>query len=325
MKIYSLLFVIITLVFILAPAAAVRRSPEAKTTAPNVETESSSAVSADEDDVIKVFRSADSKVEVVSELEYVVGALAAEMPPTYHEEALKAQAVACYTYALYNKMQQLQSPTKALSGAYLTDTTNHQGYLSKDERFEKWGDKAEAYEEKTETAVREVLGKALTYDGELIVAAFHAICSGKTESAKVVWGEDVPYLQSVISDGDRLSPDYSDTLVLTKEQFEQLLSIDSDKDAAEWVGDIETADSGVVISIEICGKKFSGSDVRTALGLRSCAFTIKYDDGSFSVKTVGYGHFVGMSQYGADYMARQGAKWEEIAMHYYSGITITDV
>jgi stage II sporulation protein D len=330
MKIYGILFVIITLVYILAPSVAVDRDKAAKphtTTEKETQSVSEDCAPSEDGEVIKVFRVGGEAVETVSELEYLVGAVAAEMPAGYHEEALKAQAVACYTYALYNKARQERSPDKNLAGAYLSDsTTEHQGYISASERREKWGDKCDAYENKTEKAVKEVLRKALVYDGEYAMAVFHSICSGRTESAMVVWGDDVPYLRGVVSDGDKLSPDYSDTLALTAEQFCELMSLKKvGAEPSEWIGESKTSESGIVTSIEICTQSFTGADVRKSLGLRSSAFIISYSDGAFTVKTLGHGHFVGLSQYGADYMARQGSSWEDILKHYYTGVTITDV
>jgi len=242
MKIYGILLVIITLVYILAPAVAVDRKEAEKSTAVSeTETQKKTEASAetDEGDVIKVFRVGGDIVETVSQLEYLVGAVAAEMPVGYHEEALKAQAVACFTYALYNKAQQEKTPDKGLSGAYLSDsTTEHQGYLSASERRDKWGEKYDDYEDKIEKAAKEVLRKALVCDGEYIIAAFHSICSGRTESAKVVWGEEISYLKSVVSDGDKLSPDFSDTIALTTEQFCELLSLKkTDAEPSKWLGE----------------------------------------------------------------------------------------
>ncbi|MCL2508335.1 MAG: stage II sporulation protein D [Oscillospiraceae bacterium] len=341
MKIYGILLVLVTLIFILAPIAAVEKAGDEPETSqsesiPGVSTqrdgpaEQGASYPSPDGGAIKVLRSFSETVETLSETDYLIGAVAAEMPVTYHAEALKAQAIACYTYALYNKSLQEADPSDSLKGAHLSDSpSRHQGYLSPAERREKWGDKADAYEDRIRLAVMEVQGKALTYDGAYIMAAFHALCPGKTESAKVVWGKEYPYLQSVVSAGDKLSPDYSDTLVLTKAQFAQLLSsvpgAEFTGDASKWVSGAETSGSGIVTSVKVGGAKVSGTDIRTALGLRSAAFTIDYADGSFTVKTTGYGHFVGMSQYGADYMARQGFTWEDIVRHYYMGIMITNV
>jgi len=337
MKIYGILLALITLIFLLAPLAAVELKGDEPERSTEVSGQSESpagsatggaAQPTTDDGAIKVFRSLSETVETLSATDYVIGAVAAEMPAEYHAEALKAQAVACYTYALYNKAARESDPVASMQGAHLTDSpSKHQGYLSPQERREKWGEKADAYEDRIRLAVMEVQGRALTYDGEPILAAFHELCSGRTESAKTVWGQDYPYLQSEVSPGDKLSPDYADTLVLTKEQFAALLSsidgADFTGDASKWVSGAETADSGIVTGVKVGGKKVSGSEIRTALGLRSAAFTVDYAGGKFTIKTVGHGHFVGMSQYGADYMARQGFTWQDILKHYYAGVVIT--
>ena len=167
-----------------------------------------------ESGAISVMKSESGKVEKTDIKEYTVGALAAEMSMECHNEALKAQAVACYTYALYCKGKGNKDD---LNGADISDDSKtHQGYLNKDARKKKWGDKYADYEEKAEELVGEVLGKRMTYDGDPILAAYHDICSGKTESAKTVWGEDIAYLQSVTSDGDRLAPNYEPVIGLDK-------------------------------------------------------------------------------------------------------------
>ncbi len=263
-----------------------------------------------------------NKVVEMSELEYICGAVACEMPVTYHEEALKAQAIACYTYAVKAKREQEESPDKSLNGAYLSsDYSIHQGFKTKEQLKEQWGDKYDAYYNKIESCVKSVIGKVITYDGELITAAYHAISSGKTESAAVVWGGNIPYLVSVNSAGDRLSPEYASTLVLTSEQFKTLASklqgVILSGDPSTWVTAPTVSDAGTVTSIKIGEKSFDGSAVRSAFSLRSNCFTIDYKNGSFTFNVVGYGHCVGMSQYGADYMSRQGSNYAEILTHYY--------
>ncbi|NLB36122.1 MAG: stage II sporulation protein D [Clostridiales bacterium] len=276
---------------------------------------------------IKVLRTVSGTVETLSELEYVVGAVAAEMPASYHEQALMAQAVACYTYAQRMKLQQSESPDSTLKGAAISDeSTSHQGYLSAAERKTKWGDKYDEYEKKIENAASQVLGQVMTYEKVPIIAAFHAICPGRTEEATVFWGQSIPYLVSVKSDGDKLSPDYTDTLALTCEQFKQALTkiegVTLGDDLTKWVSEIKTSPVGTVTSIKIGSKVLTGKQVRTALELKSNVFTISLTNKSFTIKTTGYGHAVGMSQYGADFMARQGSKYDEILKHYYSGITL---
>ena len=170
-----------------------------------------------EENVITVFLSDTKKNLTVSEFEYVCGSVAAEMPLMYHEEALKAQAIACYTNSLRLKNSKNKS---AINGADISDNpATHQGYLTREERKEKWGDDYQKYESKLETIVKAVESEYLTYNGEYCLCAFSAICTGTTESAENVWGEKIPYLVSVKSSGDTLSPQYSSTNTFTKSQF----------------------------------------------------------------------------------------------------------
>lgn len=274
--------------------------------------------------VISVMKSESGKVEKIDIKEYTVGALAAEMDMNSHEEALKAQAVACYTYVLYCRERE---NNEELNGADISDDSKvHQGYLNKDGRKKKWGDKYEEYEKKAEKLVDEILGKKMTYYGKPILAAYHDLCSGRTESAKTVWGEDIAYLQSVTSDGDRLSPDYEKTLGFDKEKFKTAIQtidgIELPENCEKWLGKTDKTDTGFVRSVEIGGTKADGNDIKKALGISSRNFSISYKNGKFTVKTIGNGHMVGMSQYGADYMARQGSDWQEILKHYYTDIKI---
>lgn len=276
---------------------------------------------------IKVLLTEENKTVTVSMNEYLIGALASEMTPLYHTEALKAQAAICRTYAEKMIEQQKENPSSELKGADITDdSSKHQGYITMDERKKKFGEQFETYEKKLSDAVKEAGGYIVTYNGELITAAFHAISSGQTESSKNLWGSDLPYLQPVQSAGDRLSPDYASSVSLTDSQFKEkaanlkgaALSGDSDK----WIDKSTVSDSGTVLSITIGGKEFTGLEVREAMGLRSPCFTVKHENGSFVFSVTGYGHGAGMSQYGADYMARQGSSWQEIIKHYYKGVQI---
>lgn len=320
----GLILILLVLVLLVCPVAAMGgEKTDISETETSVE-KTQAAADVSEEDTILVLSSSTKKVSEIEMFEYVVGAVAAEMPATYHSQALRAQAVACYTYAL--KVRQNDSD-ESLGGAHISDSSDkHQGYIDKSARKEKWGDKYETYEKKIEEAVTDVLGKKLTFDGELITAAFHAISAGRTFSSEEVWGHEVAYLQSVTSAGDKLSPDYSRTVVFTHEQFKKAVkNLDGVKlgdDPEKWLGDIKKTDSGYVESVEIGGAKLTGVQVREALELRSSAFEIEYEDEIFRVTTNGYGHGVGMSQYGADYMARQGSKWDEILLHYYKGAKI---
>lgn len=329
MGIYKFIAVVTALAMILMPLAVLDSSqPDGKTDGEK-DNLSVEELTEEKSQAVKVFMSQDDLVLTVTSEEYLIGVLAAEMPPTYHEQALKAQAVAAYTYLLHKISEQDTKADASLKGAYLSnDSSTHQGYLTEEERKEKWGDKAESYEKKLQKAVSEVSGKVITYDGEPIIAAFHANNCGVTHSAKTVWGNDVPYLQSVKSVGDKLSPDCIKTVAITPKQFsESVSSLDGCElsgEAKNWIGKIKTDSHGYAESVEVGGSTYTGMALRDAIGLRSAVFTYEFKDGNLYFTTEGYGHGVGMSQYGADYMARQGSTWEEILKHYYKGVQIED-
>ena len=326
MGIYKFISVVIILAMVLIPLSALKTQPDGGTSSPITLSDGQSN-SAENPDAVKVFMTGDDLVLTITLQEYIVGVLAAEMPPTYHEQALKAQAVAAYTYLLYKKSEQEKSPDSALKGAYLSDSSaTHQGYLTEEERSEKWGEKADQYEKKLQRVVKDVNGKVITFEGKPIIAAFHANNSGVTHSAKTVWGGDVPYLQSVVSIGDKLSPDCVKTVAISAQEFSSLAGgIDGCElsgEAKNWVTDINTDKNGYVKTLSVGGSEITGMRLRDVIGLRSAVFTCEYKDGSFRFTTEGYGHGVGMSQYGADYMARQGSTWQEILKHYYTGVEI---
>ncbi|MBR2876768.1 MAG: stage II sporulation protein D [Clostridia bacterium] len=301
------------------PEKAVTKSADEAVKEDNSNSENTS------DDVITVFLSNSQENVTISEFEYICGSVAAEMPLMYHEEALKAQAVACYTNGLRLKNSGNKDD---INGADISnDTAVHQGYISKEERKEKWGDDYEKYESKLETVVNEVLGEYLTYDGQYCVAAFSAICTGTTESAENVWGGKVPYLVSVRSSGDTLSPAYSSTATFTKSQFISIMkdlgvAVSTKTNPEDIIGKAKTSKAGTVLKIKIAEKELTGEEIRNAFSLRSSAFKISATENEVTFKVSGYGHGVGMSQYGADYMARQGSTYKEILEHYYKGVTI---
>lgn len=306
-------------------------TPKADTSENALSSEASTnnTLSETDDKSITVFLSAREQTVSVSYFEYTCGSTAAEMPVTYEDEALKAQAVACFTNAL--RLKNANTKNEELAGADISDNTAvHQGYLSLDERREKWGEDFEKYEEKLENAVNCVLNKALTYKGELCTAAFCAISPGATESAENMWGSKVPYLVSVKSSGDTLSPDYSSTSRYSREQvakaLESLNIALKDGDMLEELIKIEkTSRAGTVLSVKIGTEHFSGEEVRNAFSLRSAAFTVKASKNALTFTVLGYGHGVGLSQYGANYMAKNGSDFEEILKHYYKGAQISDL
>lgn len=318
------------LAMIAVPVAALELS---EFSAKNVKHTFSSAISSEadgadgtENEVVKVMAKADGNIMTASVTEYLVGCVASEMPATYHEEALKAQAVAAYT----NLVRLRKNPDSSLNGADISDDPKkHQGYLSEEGQKEKWGDKYDRYHEKILAAVSEVAGQAVTYNSEPIVAAYCAISTGKTENALDIWGGELPYLVSVVSSGDKLSPDCSSTVVLSAEQFVSAVSGDAEiqlgDDPSAWIGSVERTEAGSVKTVVIGGKTVTGSKARNLFSLRSPAFSVEYSNGSFTFNVTGYGHLIGMSQYGADYMARNGSDYKSILSHYYTGTQIEKI
>lgn len=304
---------VLSAAMLLIPLTAIREKPDIPVT--NVSTDDSY------DGFISVMKTSEGIVEEVPEREYLVGALAAEADMSYHDEALKAQCVACYTYALYTRRN------KSDSGADITDNTQvHQGYLSKAERQKKWGDNFSKNEERATNIVESVLGEAIYYEDEPIMAAYHALNNGTTQSAQTVWKKSYPYLVQVESPGDKLSVDLTKAFDFTYEEFkEKITKIDGvtlGDDEEKWIGQIEKNTGGYVLGLYIGGSEVAGTDIRTALELRSSCFDVNKNEEKITIKTYGYGHLVGMSQYGADYMARQGSDYREILTHYYPNTNI---
>lgn len=323
MRTNLILCIIIAVAMILCPVAALGGG------AVNDELETepvSTQVISEEGEYISVMSSSNGKISRMGMREYIIGSVACEMSALYHSEALKAQAVASYTYAKKVREQNEKVKDSSLRDADITDSTDsHQGYISEKKRKEKWGEKFEEYEAKIEAAVDEVLGCYLTYNGETALAVYHSNSAGATQSAESLWGEEIPYLISVESPGDKLSPDYVSKSVFSEGKFKscaKACGATLSGDAEEWLSKIKKDDSGYLLSVCLGEKEISASEIRENFDLKSNCFEIEYSDGEFTVTCYGYGHGVGMSQYGADYMARQGSTYEEILAHYYPGTQI---
>ncbi len=256
------------------------------------------------------------EIKEIDQTEYIIGVVAAEMPANYEEEALKAQAVAAFTYAFKKKNDTTEKYD-------VTDSESFdQRYITKSERKEKWKDDFENYEKKVEKAVKSVSGQIIRYKNKPILAVYHSISSGKTEDAKTVWGSDYPYLKSVESVGDLLSDEYLSTVEFTVSDFTNILESLGAKpsgDASGFLGKSSKTSGGMVKTIKICGKSFKGTEIRKAFSLRSACFDIEYENSKFKFTVRGYGHMLGLSQNGANYMAKQGSDYKEILLWYYSG------
>lgn len=326
MKKYVTLIILSAIAMLCIPALMGRKSsPPDNTTVATTTITSAPVVTQPQGEFISVFRTAQNKSIKMDMFEYVCGSVAAEMPLAYNTEAIKAQAVACYTNALRQKASTTEGE------AHISDDIKlHQGYIDEAQRKEKWGEDFDKYEKKLKNAVLEVQGQAMLYENELCVAAFHAVSCGKTENSRNLWGSDIPYLVSRESPGDTTNNGYATTVSYNTEGFNKCLkalskdekSINSTKDIIKIT---KASPSGTVLQATINGKSYTGEQIRTAFSLRSPVFTVKTTDDTVTFNVKGYGHGVGMSQYGANCFANDGYTYDQILKHYYTGIEIKRV
>ncbi|NLT40617.1 MAG: stage II sporulation protein D [Clostridiales bacterium] len=265
----------------------------------------------------------DEGIISISLRDYLRGVLAAEMPVTFEPEALKAQAATARTYALYR----VDRGGVHEGADVCTDYSHCSAYVSDELLREKWAGEYEEKAARIQTAVDETDGMVIKYGSELIDAVFHSTSSGRTEAAVDVWGTERPYLQSVPSRGEESAPRFSGSVEIpTGELRELLLGViplaDLSVPVSQWFSDVVRSEAGSVKSIAVGGETVSGREIRALLGLNSANFTVTAGESKFIFTTVGYGHGVGMSQYGANYMAKTGSTYIEILEHYYSGVTV---
>ncbi len=251
--------------------------------------------------------------------DYIFGVVASEMPALYETEALKAQAVAAYTYALYKKHM-----NSALDYDLTNDPSLDQGFITRQAAREKWGENFAQYEQKIDSAVDDVSGIYISYNSSPILSAYHAISGGKTESSEDIWGKALPYLVPVDSIGDLMAKDYITSARFTADELKGALGgkCNISGDPSGWFGELSRSASGSIVSAMVCGTQISGADIRDCLSLRSSNFDILFADGCFEFTVKGYGHGIGMSQNGANYMAQQGSNYEEILLWYYKDCTL---
>lgn len=278
---------------------------------------------------IKLLHADTKKVEEIDLDQYLYGVVSAEMPASFEAEALKAQAVVARTYTLYKIVNNDGKHEKA---DICDDSTCCQAWISKEDRLEKWDeDNRDEYWNKIVKAVNETQGKIVTYEGKPINAFFHSNSGGKTEAPINVWGgSGYPYLQSVSTAGEDAYSQYSSEASFSKEEFEEKIKeVHSDfkinykeKDCIKIE---EYTDGDRVKTIKIGNLELSGVEVRNILGLRSANFTVTVDDDKIEFKVTGYGHGVGMSQTGADSLAKEGKTYEDIIHHFYTGVEIVDM
>lgn len=272
--------------------------------------------STQEESNVRVLQASSGNIITVDINEYLIGAVASEMPASFDEEALKAQAVACYTYLLWTR-KNADNPEKAISD--ITDDSNiHQGFSDKSRLKEMWGKKYDLYYQKISDAVESVKDEYIQYNGEPINAVFHGLSYGKTNSSEEIWSEALPYLISVEAPGDKLSSDLISEYKTTKSKLLQAAKAsDTDEIIVE-----EKTKNGFIRSLRIGSRIFSSAEIRSLLSLKSPNFTIKINGENVIFTLHGKGHGLGMSQYSADFMARQGSDYKDILLHFYPGTEI---
>ncbi|MEK3888497.1 stage II sporulation protein D [Bacillus sp. FSL K6-3431] len=272
---------------------------------------------------VGVLRSATNNIEKLPIEEYVIGVVASEMPANFEPEALKAQALTARTYITSHLLN--ADNANLPEGADVADTVNYQVYKDKSELKKSWGKNYDSNYKKVANAVKQTQDKILTYEEKPITASFFSASNGFTENAEDYWENQVPYLKSVESPWDsKESPEFESQISLSTKEFEQKLGVDIGKGAD--VGRIIARTPGKkVAEVEINGKKFTGREIREKLGLRSTDFDWVHKGDAIIITTKGFGHGVGMSQYGANGMAKEGKDYQEIVNHYYHGVKISDI
>lgn len=314
MKKYLILTALLCLVMILLPFLSKINSSKSKDNSTATITDISEETNSDSSE-IQVMRSETGEKVAIGLFDYLVGTVAGEMPASFSTEALKAQAVVSYTYARW-----LTADSDSELD-YITDSSSlHQKYIDETEQKEKWKDTYDENRRIIQAAVKSVYGEYLTYNGETAMTVFHALSNGSTLSSSQVWGEEIPYLTKVNAPGDTLSEKYESEIVYSYEELKSIFETEGISFDEETEISVKERDSdGYTTLLSIGEADFSARDIRRLLSLPGNSFTVTKSDENYIFTVHGRGHGVGMSQYSADYMARQGNTYKEILSHFYPG------
>ena len=331
MKKVFIYFFVFLLVFFLLPAFFTKKNVEAKVSN-NKEINTTEEEKVENYDYknygsIKLLHTKTGEVEEVAIDTYLVNVVSAEMPADFEIEALKAQAVVARTYTIY-KIQNKKHDNADICD----DSACCQAWVSKEERFARWEESVrESNWQKIEQAVNETKGKIITYEGKPINAFFHSNSGGKTEIPVNVWGgTGYPYLQVVETSGEDNYTQYNSEVVLSNEELLEKLKVNYSDISIDFNNNddlkiLEYTDSGRVRTVKFGNHNLSGTETRSLLGLRSTNFEIIKENENIKFSVKGYGHGVGMSQTGANTLAKEGKSYEDIINHFYIGVVIQDV
>lgn len=330
MKKYSIYLLLAVLSFFLIPAVLINKG-EKKVSSP-VEENKVEEINFKYDygkyKTIKLLHKDTNKIEEIKLDEYIKNVVSAEMPANFEKEALKAQAIVARTYTIYR----IENSKKHEEADICDKADCCQAWISKDDRINKWDeDKRTEYWNKIEKAVYETEGKIITYNGKVINAFFHSNSGGKTEIPVYVWGGDnYPYLKVVETSGEENYIQYKSEVEFTKNQFiekikEKHPDFEINFEDIDCIKIVNINDSNRITSIKIGNLTLSGVEVRSLLGLKSTNFTFEITDEIIKFTVIGYGHGVGMSQTGANSLAKEGKTAEEIIKHFYQNVEIVNL
>ena len=258
----------------------------------------------------------EDRIRIMELEDYITGVVLGEMPASFEMEALKAQSVATRTYTLRKILKQ----GKHIDADVCTDASCCQAFVSKEDYLSSKGTKSDM--ERIEAAVWNTESEVITYNGELIEATYFSCSGGMTEDAVAVWGTEVPYLESVVSPGEDQSKHFETQKIFTIKEFLTALGLDPSKQLKRENIVFTYTNGNGIETMTLFGSTYTGTQLRQLLNLPSTAFSLEIDGDQISIVSNGYGHRVGMSQYGADAMALSGSNYDEILLHYYKGTSI---
>lgn len=317
----ALLCAVMPFLCLLFPAAPVQASPTPVSSAnaesgPSLTVDPSPSAAPSFPDTITLHDAASDTSLTLSAVDFMVGAAACEMPPDWPDDALLAQMTASRSYALY---------LAARGQSFSANSALCSGWTSAEVLQSRWGSDYTANIQRLRSLAARAAQSVLLYDGQPAAACYHAVSNGHTEASEAVWGGDLPYLCGVDSAWDKFADDYEVTIQYSAEQVRtalESLGITPDDSPKSWAGSVTWDKAGYVRTMEFCGQTVSGTDIRQALALRSACFAIAWRGEQFVITTRGYGHGVGLSQYGAKAMAEGGAGWKEILEYYFPGTEV---
>jgi len=325
MKNFISILLVFTAFLLIIPAIALFKQPPESSTSDILPIET---INLSDADTYKMLNTSTQSIVEISPRDYIIGAVFAQMPASFEAESLKTQAVLAHTYIIRQHAKEQTNPTPNLSGADFSDDINlYQAYFSKEQAKKLYGSEYDMNYVKISKAVDLVLNEIVTYKDEPIMPAFHSMSSGMTESAKIAWGNEIPYLQAVSSIGETKEKSFLEEKTISPDEMSARLTqgfsgLTLGDDKSSWISILEKSPSGTVISVKIGDLTVKGSELENILSLRSCFFEITFDGTNFKVATKGVGHGVGLSQYGANIMALEGKNYKEIVNYYYKNVDI---